>query len=159
MWRAVALAAVLAGCAQEQEPDRCGPAEATVARVIDGDTIELAGGARVRYLLLDAPETTYGHADCYGSNATRYNHDLVAGREVALTYDVQCTDAYGRLLAYVTVGDTDVNASLVARGYACVLHVPPNGDDRLAQYLDLEALARSDGRGVWSCAPPPPACR
>jgi micrococcal nuclease len=137
----------------------CGPATATVARVIDGDTIVLASGERVRYLMLDAPETTLGHHDCYGSNATEFNTDLVAGKDVELRYDVQCEDEYGRLLAYVTVAGTEVNPLLVERGYACMLHIPPNGDDRVAEFEDLQAIAREHDRGVWACNPLPPACR
>lgn len=138
---------------------RCGPASATVDRVIDGDTIVLTGGDRVRYLLVDAPETTDGHADCYGSNATRFNTDLVAGKAIELRYDAVCRDGYGRLLAYVSVDGTAVNPLLVERGYACVLHIPPNGDARLAEFAALEARARIDDRGVWGCQPLPPACR
>jgi micrococcal nuclease len=165
MCRAVALLVVLAGCAVAGAPDPadsghlCGPTEATVARVIDGDTIVLESGERVRYLLLDAPETTLGHADCYGSNATQFNSDLVAGRRIALTYDVQCDDSYGRLLAYVSVDGTEVNPLLVARGYACVLRVPPNGAGQISEFEDLEARARQERLGVWSCDPVPPACR
>ena len=137
----------------------CGPATATVDHVIDGDTIVLTSGERVRYLLVDAPETTFGHTDCYGSNATRFNTDLVDGQPIELRYDAVCRDDYGRLLAYVTVGGTEVNPLLVERGYACILHIAPNGDARLAEFADLEALARANERGVWGCRPLPPACR
>ena len=138
---------------------RAGPAEATVERVIDGDTIVLATGEKIRYLLVDAPETTNGHDDCYGSNAAQFNRDLVAGKAVTLAYDVQCTDVYGRLLAYVSVDGIDVNALMVERGYACVLHIPPDGDARAAEFATLQREARAMRRGLWSaCQPLPPAC-
>ena len=137
----------------------CGVAEGVVDRVIDGDTIVLTTGEKIRYLMIDAPETTDGHHDCYGSNASQFNTDLVAGKTVKLVYDVQCTDIYGRLLAYVTVDDTEVNPLMVERGYACVLHIPPNGSDRADEFAALQADARAASRGVWSCDPLPPACK
>ncbi len=158
----LALGACVTSGAADDTPGNpsCGPAVATVARVIDGDTIVLTSGERIRYLLLDAPETTLGHHDCYGSNATDFNSDMVAGKDISLRYEVQCTDIYGRLLAYITVDGTEVNPLLVERGYACVLHIPPNGDDRVAEFEDLEARAREERRGIWgACDPLPPACR
>ena len=109
---------VLGACGSEGST--CGPSSALVQRVIDGDTIVLATGEKIRYLLIDAPETTNGHDDCYGSNAATFNTDLVLNKTVELTYDTQCTDMYGRLLAYVSVDGMDVNQLMVERGYACV---------------------------------------
>jgi len=132
---------------------------AIVDRVIDGDTIVTTTGEKIRYLLVDAPETTNGHADCYGSSAAHLNSDLVLGKTITLTYDVTRTDAYGRTLAYVSVGDLDVNALLVERGAACVLFIPPDGADRRAAYEALQADAKLHRRGIWgSCDPLPPAC-
>jgi endonuclease YncB( thermonuclease family) len=51
--------------------------------------------------MIDTPEITQGKHDCYGEEARQYNEDLVLGQEVSLTYDQECEDPYGRLLAYV----------------------------------------------------------
>jgi len=127
-----------------------------VDRVIDGDTIVLTTGDKIRYLLINAPETTDGHHDCYGENATQFNSDMVSGKMVDLTYDVQCTDMYGRLLAYVSVDGQDVNSLMVERGYACVLHIPPDGDDRAQEFEDLQSEAKAANRGLWgACSPIP----
>jgi micrococcal nuclease len=134
----------------------CGPTQAKVDRVIDGDTIVLADGEKVRYLLMNAPETTNGHDDCYGTNAAEFNSDLVLGKTVDLSYDVQCTDMYGRLLAYVSVGGTEVNSLMVQRGYACVLHIPPDGDSRADEFLAYQADARAAKRGLWGACDPIP---
>ena len=137
----------------------CGPTEAKVDRVIDGDTIVLTTGEKVRYLLVDAPETTLGHDDCYGSNAAQFNSDLVLGKTVQLSYDVECTDMYGRLLAYVSVDGQEVNKLMVERGYACVLHIPPDGDDRADEFKMYQLEAKTAMRGLWgACDPLPPAC-
>jgi micrococcal nuclease len=139
----------LAACGGPDSESACGATEATVERVIDGDTIVLPGDVRIRYLLINAPETTNGHNDCYGSNAAQFNSDLVLGKTVQLTYDVRCQDMFGRTLAYVTVDGQDVNRLLVERGYACVLHIPPDGDARAAEFKALETAAKSAKRGMW----------
>lgn len=129
--------------------ERCGPSSATVVRTIDGDTAELASGERVRYLMIDTPETTGGKNDCFGAEAAVFNREAVEGRLVTLEYDEVCEDDYGRLLAYVSVGDREINALMVERGYACVLQIPPNGADRAEEFDDLEYAAKSGMVGLW----------
>jgi len=151
-----ALAAVtgVAGCGDRGSA--CGAREATVERVIDGDTIVLPGDVKIRYLLVNAPETTNGHADCYGANAAQFNSDLVLGKTVQLDYDTACQDMFGRTLAYVSVDGQDVNRLLIERGYACVLHIPPDGDARADEFKALEAAARAAKRGLWAACDPIP---
>lgn len=139
--------ATVAACGGAEE--RCGPTTAIVDQVIDGDTIVLDDGTRVRYLMVDTPEITNGKNDCFGENARQYNSDLVLGKEVTLDYDVECTDRFDRLLAYVSVDGTEVNSLLVERGYACVLYIPPNGEDRETEFLTLEMRAKVASRGMW----------
>lgn len=145
---ALAIASAAAGCSGGGGGDT-----AIVTNIVDGDTVDLDTGVRVRYLLVDTPESTGGATDCFGQNAKQFNSDLVLNKEVALTYDVEREDAFGRTLAYVTVGDTEVNSVLVERGYGCVLYIPPNGADRRIEFETLEATARQEGRGMWGqCA-------
>jgi micrococcal nuclease len=148
-----ALALGAAGCGGAAT---CGPASGTAAAVIDGDTIVLSTGEHVRYLLVDTPEITMGKDECYGAQARAFNRSLVLGRTVELSYDRECRDRYGRLLAYVSVAGTEVDALLVSRGYGCVLHIPPNGADRLSEYKSLEASARAQGLGLWGACDPAP---
>jgi micrococcal nuclease len=160
--------AVLAGCAGlaglaglpgcHADGAACGPSEAIVERVIDGDTIVVTGDLKVRYLLVDAPEITDGRHDCYGANAAQFNSDLVLGKPVALDYDTVCDDRFGRTLAYVRVGGADVSRLLLERGYACVLHIPPDGDARAAELGAVEAAAKRERRGLWGACDPIP-CR
>ena len=140
------VAPMLAGCPEEPV---CGPDWAVVESVIDGDTIILADGTRVRYLMVDTPEATT-KTECYGPEATEYNTSVVGGREVELRYDAQCRDKYGRLLAYVLVAGREVNAMLIERGYGCVLHIPPNGSESLERYSALQEDAENAGRGLWA---------
>jgi micrococcal nuclease len=151
---ALALAALgsLGGCASDDS------FEGVVERVVDGDTIVLTTGETVRYLMVNTPEITGGKNECYGQNAARFNSDLVLGKTVRLTLDVEPTDIYDRTLAYVSVGDQEVNRLLVERGFACVLHIPPNGADRRAEFQELEASAKAAMRGLWGACDPIP-CR
>jgi micrococcal nuclease len=131
-------------------PHPCGPTLAVVDHVIDGDTIVLDDGQRIRYLLVDTPESTNGENDCFGVEARDYNHTLVTGRTITMAYDEVCQDRYGRLLAYVSVDDVEVNRTLLENGFACILHIPPNGNDRVAEYQALEDMAKADDVGMWN---------
>jgi micrococcal nuclease len=155
---AFALAGLACACAPEPE-NTCGPASAKVTEVVDGDTIVLETGEKVRYLMVDSPESTTSK-DCYGEEAKDFNRSLVLNQTVTLRYDKECTDRYKRLLAYVSVNGREVNTLLVERGFACVLHIAPNGDDRVIEFNNLMAAAKTAGKGLWSaCNPLPPACQ
>lgn len=156
-----ALAMIMAGLVAQPacvQPEwTCGPATGVVKNVVDGDTIDLVSGERVRYLLVDTPELRGERGpDCFAVEATRINRDLVLGREIELHYDRVCHDRFGRLLAYVTLGGVDINRRLVERGYGCVLYIPPNGRTRRDQFSDLQDQARAGRRAMWGICPEVP---
>jgi micrococcal nuclease len=128
-------------------------AGAYVTRVVDGDTVEVRLDGEVedvRYIGVDTPETVKPGApvDCFGPQASSFNHRLVEGERVRLVFGAERRDTYGRLLAYVYLGDRFVNAELVRRGLARTLTIPPN--DRFAERLkELEIAAARAGRGLW----------
>lgn len=129
------------GCVQDAAVD--------VLRVVDGDTfvVEIDGQReRVRYIGIDTPEMNDTREAVMerAREATEVNSELVAGRSVRLEFDVQRRDKYGRLLAYVWVGDTLVNEELVRRGYAELLTIPPNV--RYAERLAAALRAARAGR-------------
>ncbi|MFH1140382.1 MAG: thermonuclease family protein [Chloroflexota bacterium] len=118
-----------------------------VRRVVDGDTIVLASGERVRYIGVDTPEVT-GTPQFFGPEASEANRRLVEGRQVRLGRDVSDRDGFDRLLRYVYVDGVMVNAELVREGFATSLVYPP--DTRYAQcFSALEEEARESGRGMW----------
>jgi micrococcal nuclease len=129
---------------------------AEVVGVTDGDTVEVRIDGRtedVRYIGIDTPEVDPSiGVECFGSEASRLNEELVAGRRVRLVFDDELRDRYGRLLAYVYVGRTLVNAEIVRRGYARTLEIPPN-TDRATLFARLERAAGRSGRGLWSGCP------
>jgi len=128
-------------------------AAAYVVRAVDGDTIEvLLDGEHedVRYIGIDTPETVKPDTpvQCFGPQAHRFNGRLVTHRRVRLVFGVERRDIYGRLLAYVYLGDRFVNAELARRGLARTLTIPPN--DRFARRFErLQTVAARAGRGLW----------
>ena len=119
--------------------------KALVVSVIDGDTIELQGGSRVRYLGIDTPEP----GEYYADEATARNIELVEGKIVELQIGKRDKDEYGRLLRYVYVDGIFVNAELVVQGYATAYIFDP--DDRYSQILvQLEQYAKMKNRGLWA---------
>lgn len=94
--------------------------EYTVQRVVDGDTIVLAGGERVRLIGVDTPETKHPRkpVECYGKEASAFTKSTVEGKSVTLEFESNRTDRYGRTLAYVYLQDgTLLNQEIIQQGY------------------------------------------
>ncbi len=122
-----------------------------VTKVIDGDTIEIEGGQKVRYIGIDTPETKHPTKgiQCFGKQASAKNKELVDGKEITMEKDVSETDRYGRLLRFVYVGGIFINDYLVREGYAHASTYPP--DVKLAEQFELaEQEARENNRGLWN---------
>jgi micrococcal nuclease len=127
--------------------------EASVVYVDDGDTIDvLIDGRveRVRYIGIDAPEVSHHGAGGTpgGEAAAQLNRVMVGGRRVRLELDVEQRDRFGRLLAYVWLGDSMINLEMIRRGYARALTIPPNLRYE-RWFVGAEAEARAAGRGLW----------
>lgn len=126
----------------------------TVTRVIDGDTIEIEGGERVRYIGINTPETVDPRqkVQCFGREASEKNRELVAGKKVRLERDVSEWDKYKRLLRYVYVNETFVNLELVKQGFALTATFPPDVKYQKL-FLEAEKEARENKRGLWKSCP------
>ncbi|MGB3761827.1 MAG: thermonuclease family protein, partial [Ornithinimicrobium sp.] len=85
-----------------------------VARVIDGDTVELGNGQGVRVVGIDTPE----RGECGFDTATAAMIRLVEGKQVRLSQPDEDTDRYGRLLRYLNIGDIDPGLRLIKNGLA-----------------------------------------
>lgn len=125
-----------------------------VTRVIDGDTVEIAGGQHVRYIGIDTPESVDPRkpVQCFGKEASQRNTELVLGKEVRLVKDVRDRDQYGRLLRYVYIGDTFINKELVVEGYAHAATFPPDVA-HAKEFAADERGAREAKRGLWDACP------
>jgi micrococcal nuclease len=120
--------------------------EYLVTRVLDGDTIEIEGGYRVRYEGIDAPEL----ADRYGTQAYEANKDLVDGKKVRLEFTESEPDLYGRVLAYIWKDNLFVNERLVADGLAQVLWYNKMAKPKYYERLKrAEDAAKQDHWGMW----------
>ncbi len=125
-----------------------------VSRVIDGDTIELSNGTKVRYIGIDTPETVDPRktVQCFGVEANNRNKQLVEGKEVRLEKDVSDIDKYGRLLRYVYVNGVFVNLVIVQEGFAYSYTYPPDVKYQ-SKFVEAEKLAREQKKGLWgSCS-------
>ncbi|MBN1526339.1 MAG: thermonuclease family protein [Candidatus Omnitrophica bacterium] len=141
-----------------------------VKRVVDGDTVELEDGAKVRFIGIDTPESRMSpklRKDAersgqdtktimaMGKKAAEFTRKLVEGKKVRLEFDVERTDRYGRTLAYIYLEDgTFVNAEIIKQGYASVMTVPPNVR-HADEFLKLYREARENSRGLWAPEPVP----
>lgn len=124
-----------------------------VMRVIDGDTIEIEGGRKVRYIGVDTPELTDKRTliKCFAERALAKNKELVEGNIVGLEEDVSETDRYGRLLRYVWKEEILINELLVQEGYAHAVSFPP--DIAYQEKLrEAEREAREKKLGLWGNA-------
>ncbi len=140
-------------------------ADILVKRAIDGDTLELESGERVRLIGIDTPEVHESNKlrrdsqrsgedistiQKLGRLSWDFTKKLVEGKRVSLEFDVEKYDKYSRLLAYVYLKKegTFVNAEIIKQGYASLMTFPPN-----VKYADLFVKlyqeARQNKRGLW----------
>ena len=103
-----------------------------VTKVIDGDTIEIEGGEKVRLIGVDTPETVdpKKSVGCFGKEASNKNKQLVEGKKVILESDSEDMDRYGRLLRYVYLPLENgqalfIDDFLIREGYGKLLIIPP----------------------------------
>jgi micrococcal nuclease len=160
---ALAVVLVVSGCAEadggnsataRHDRDRARPSDSTavVIRVVDGDTVELDDGKTVRLIGIDTPEV-YGDTECGGAQASAYMERIATGRRVSVRTDpTQDTyDRYGRLLAYLDAGGTDLGEAVLRAGWARV-YVYDQPFRRLGAYRRAGRTARGGDRGMWgSC--------
>jgi micrococcal nuclease len=137
-----------AGCAEGGEEVM--RTTATVARVGDGDSLDLRGGQRVRLVQIDAPEL--GEGECYAHEARRELEALARpGERIEIESDAALDDVdrYGRLLRYVHAGAVNVTVELVRRG-AATPYFRRGGEGVYAdELLDAVEGARRARRGMW----------
>jgi len=135
-----------------------------VTRAVDGDTLILDNGERVRLIGIDTPEMHVSNKlykdsrksgedistiQKLGRRSYEFTKKLVEGKRVSLEFDVEKRDKYGRLLAYAYLKDgTFVNAEIVKQGYASLMSIPPNVK-YADTFLRLYREARENNRGLW----------
>jgi micrococcal nuclease len=121
-----------------------------VKKVIDGDTLLLTNGERVRLIGVDTPETKHPQKplERFGREAYLFTKRMIEGKEVRLEFDWQKRDKYGRLLAYVYLKDgIFLNAEIIKQGYGFAYTRFPL--KYLAEFRKYEREARENQRGLW----------
>lgn len=172
-WAAFLFALVALGTALAQRaPVNPVLGPVPVIEVLDGDTVVLRsnlGPRIVRLIGIDTPEVAHPEKgrEPFGPEASAFTKELLPpGTEVRVELDLEVEDVYGRLLAYLYVGDAEgaweidgrryamVNLEIARSGWATVLTIPPNG-----VYADLVeaavAEARRARRGLFAPVDPP----
>ncbi|MFH1226999.1 MAG: thermonuclease family protein [Planctomycetota bacterium] len=138
----LAILALCAGCAGKPAS---APARAMVANVTDGDSFVLANGDKVRLIGIDAPEAGDPGADI----AKAFLERLILDKELRFEKGDENKDDYGRLLRYVFVSKTFVNAEMVKNGYAQCRY--DSKDEKYKEQLhNLQKDAEEFKRGLWA---------
>jgi micrococcal nuclease len=144
---AVSLMLVALGCGGARD-------RATVARVLDGDTIVLRDGRHVRLVQLDAPEIDEN--ECYAQAAkAKLARLLPPGAHVEIETDslLDKVDRFGRTLAYVWKDGADINLELVRAGAAAPWFFHGDRGRYASDFLTAAREARERHRGLWSACP------
>ncbi|UXH46454.1 thermonuclease family protein [Rossellomorea vietnamensis] len=145
---------------QQELADTFGLEEVLVSRVVDGDTVELKDGRKVRFIGVNTPESTT-RTEEYGKEASNYTTEKLEGKTVWLQKDVSETDRYNRSLRLIWLeipkDDMDeeeirtkmFNADLVLNGYAEPSTYNP--DVKYSDYfVKFAREARENGTGLWA---------
>ncbi|MBI2084006.1 MAG: thermonuclease family protein [Candidatus Aenigmarchaeota archaeon] len=141
-----AVLILFAGCTQSKTAQTVLPDEvAVVSRVVDGDTVELENGERVRLLGINSPESN----EIYYKEAKEHLESMVGNKSVNLEPTAVDRDKYNRLLRYIFVDGSFVNLQMVKDGYASVYLLNP-GEKYYQEFKDAEAEAKAGKLGMWS---------
>jgi len=134
--------------AMQVGPERYPKDRFVVKEIVDGDTIELDGGDRLRLLAVDAPEAD----EPFFEEATSFLRDLLDDQPIRVVFDETRRDRYGRLLGYVYVDSVFVNEALLARGFGYVYLFSDNDRRRpeVGQLLAAQRQAMDERAGLWS---------
>ena len=129
---------------------------ATVKRAVDGDTVILDSGEKVRLLGIDAPESSsksrgrVSPAQPFGNKAGDALRKLVDGKTVRLRVSTRLTGRYNRTLAYLYLADgTDVQVEMLRQGLAITTAYPPDLTHFVA-YRKVEKDAMARRIGMWN---------
>jgi micrococcal nuclease len=128
--------------------DRAPDERFRVIRIIDGDTVELTGGERLRLLGIDCPEKN----EPYYDSAKIMVENFLAGEIVEVAFSERRRDRYGRLLGYIYLDSQLINSAIIRQGLGYVYLFDDNLGDK--QNIELLLTAQDEAihnrRGIWS---------
>lgn len=156
LWGAFFVALLLVLPARADDCDMPGVGQSVASRyVIDGDTLELVDGRRVRLIGLNAPEIgRAGRAsEPWAQTARRELQRMVRGAELYLLVGDKVQDRYGRTLGHLFDGEgRNIEARLLRQGLGFTVAIAPNVL-LVSCHLQHEQQARQHRRGVWQQSP------
>lgn len=124
-----------------------------VIRAVDGDTLLLEGGYRIRLLGVNTPETKHPDrpAEPFGAEASAFTQSLIEQRAITLEFDRERFDNYRRVLAYVSLDDgTLLNQRLIEAGFSPAVVSFPIRSDRKRLFEEAERVAQRNVAGIWA---------
>lgn len=145
----VVIAIVAVRYVERVGPDKKPSDRFTVIRAIDGDTVELLGGDKLRLLAIDTPEK----GETYYDEATQYLATLAVGKPARIEYANSRRDRYGRLLGYLYIDDTlFVNRAILDSGLGYLYLFGDNDMRRSEVKILLEAQRHAMGKksALWA---------
>ena len=116
-----------------------------VQRIVDGDTIDLSTGQRVRLKGINTPESSMP----YHSEAKSFLQNLAQNKSVQL--ESYGTDKYGRTLAYIFLDDKNINKQILQQGLGTLYYYEP--DIHYEELKQAEEFARLNQKGLWQKSP------
>lgn len=119
-----------------------------VVKVIDGDTIELKGGDKLRLLSVDTPEKDQP----YYERAKQFVRRVALNQVAEIKFVDTRRDKYGRLLGYLIIDTMNVNQHLLDSGYANIYLFKDNelNSEETRLLLDAQKRAIEKKLGIWS---------
>jgi endonuclease YncB( thermonuclease family) len=144
----LSLSIPIAGCLKLPQPEH---GRSIVSRIIDGDTIELNSGEKIRLLGIDTPETRHSSSTVQklGERSKAHLSKLALGKEVTIEQQHGRHDPYGRMLAYVYLEDGGLlNLMMVEDGFALPYTKYPLA--KTQDFILASQEARKNNRGLWS---------
>jgi micrococcal nuclease len=131
-----------------------------IERAVDGDTLLLDDGRRLRLIGVDTPETVKPDTpvEPFGPEAARLTREFIdeAGGNVRIQFDREKEDKHGRLLGYVYHGQRMLNEELLRAGLAEAELGYPFSPTMKSRFRGAQSEAQRARRGIWAQQPSPP---
>jgi len=124
----------------------------TAVLILNGDEFVVEKGtarAKVRMIGIKSfdPVVNEREITAYGDASVRFLQTWIINKQITLQYDEPVKDAQGRYLAYVYLGDIDVNRRMIAEGVSMVYTEYETARER--EYLMAELEPRATAVGIW----------
>ncbi len=137
-----------------ETPSALEPGSYRIARAVDGDTLLLDNGARLRLIGVNTPESVHPERppEPLGAEAAAFTRQMVEGRSVELTFDRERQDRYGRFLAYVWIDGNLLNETLIRQGYGRATLQYNYSESMKRRFKNAQTQAQAERLGIWALA-------